>query len=85
MSAHVYILESLTEGRFYIGSTTNLPRRLSEHHRRHSPFTRARGPWKLVYEEEFIDLRRARQRERQLKNWKSHRAIAQLVAAKVPS
>jgi putative endonuclease len=78
--AFVYILESLTTGRFYIGSAVDLDRRLSEHDRRHSPYTRSRGPWKLVYKEQFSDLVSACARERKLKSWKSHKAMADLIA-----
>ena len=78
--AYVYILQSKSTGRFYVGSTSDLERRLVEHHRAHSLATRGRGPWVLVYQEEFPTLREARQRERQIKSWKSAKLIAQLVA-----
>ena len=78
--AYVYILQSKSTGRFYVGSTSDLERRLAEHHRAHSLATRGRGPWVLVYQEEFPTLREARQRERQIKSWKSAKLIAQLVA-----
>src|SRR5216684_5991134 len=45
--AFVYILQSETTGRFYIGSTDDLERRLAEHLRGHSPATRGRGPGNL--------------------------------------
>ncbi len=77
--AHVYILQSRSNGRFYVGSTTELPRRLSEHQRRHSPFTKHGGPWELAYTEEFPNLEQARKRERQLKSWKSHQALKKLI------
>jgi len=51
--AFVYVLQSRASGRFYIGSTSDLSRRLAEHARRHSPYTRDRGPWELVYQEEY--------------------------------
>ena len=79
--AFVYVLQSRASGRFYIGSTSDLSRRLAEHARRHSPYTRDRGPWELVYQEEYAQLAQARRRERQLKSWKSHRSIQQLIEA----
>ena len=78
----VYILQSESCGKFYIGAALSLPDRLSEHHRGHSPYTHARGPWQLVYHEDFATLAEARQRERQIKSWKSHRSIAELIASK---
>jgi predicted GIY-YIG superfamily endonuclease len=79
----LYILQSETTGEFYIGSTTGLPRRLSEHNRRHSPYTGSRGPWQLVYHEEFDSLPDARNRERLIKTWKSHASIRQLMEGEV--
>jgi putative endonuclease len=76
--AHLYILRSITTGKFYVGATVDLARRLGEHGRGHSPFTRGRGPWELVYEEEYPDLAGARRREREIKSWKSHARIAEL-------
>ncbi len=75
----LYILQSQSSGRYYIGSTTDLARRISEHHRDHTPSTRNRGPWSLVYQEEFRTLPEARRRELQIKSWKSHRTISELV------
>ena len=75
----VYILQSLSTGRFYVGCTVDLERRLAEHRRKHSPYTRQQGPWELVYEEESASLVEARRRERELKSWKSHRALQELI------
>jgi len=47
MAAFLYILQSETSGKFYVGSTDDLNRRISEHVRGHTPATRGRGPWKL--------------------------------------
>jgi putative endonuclease len=77
--ACLYILRSQANGRFYIGSTSDLERRLAEHQRGHSPWTRARGPWRLVYREDFPNLKDARRRERQIKAWKSRLALLKLI------
>ncbi len=77
--ATFYILQSSSTGKFYIGSALELARRLSEHERGHSPYTRGRGPWKLVYREDYATLAEARRRERELKSRKSRRAIAELI------
>jgi putative endonuclease len=79
--AWLYILQSQTTGRYYVGSTIDLERRLAEHHRAHSLATRGRGPWLLVYQETFPTLREARRREREIKRWKSAKLIAELIAA----
>jgi putative endonuclease len=78
-----YILKSQSTGKFYIGSALDLTERLAEHHRGHSPYTRNRGPWLLAYSEHYATLSEARQRERQIKSWKSHNAVQELIDAAV--
>jgi len=70
MAAFVYVLRSQTTGRHYIGSTTDLHRRLADHERGNTPTTRKQGRWRLVYCEECADLRAARRREREIKRFK---------------
>jgi len=77
----VYILQSQTTTKFYIGCADDPLLRLAEHQRGQTKSTRGRGPWILVYQECFDTLSEARRRERQLKSWKSHRSIQELVAA----
>ena len=77
--ASLYILESATTGRFYVGSTNDLARRLEEHGRSHSLATRGRGPWKLVHQELFESLADASRRELEIKRWKSSRLIQALI------
>jgi putative endonuclease len=79
----LYILRSESSGRFYVGSTDSLDRRLSEHHRGHTPSTRRRGPWKLIYTETFETLLQARRRELEIKNWKSAKLIQALIRSSV--
>jgi len=83
MAALLYILQSEISGKFYVGSTDDLDRRVSEHARGHTPSTRGRGPWRLVYKEEFATLLEARRRELEIKRWKSSRMIRALVATPV--
>ncbi len=77
-----YILQSVENGRYYVGSTSDLDRRLSEHERNHTPSTRNRGPWKLVYRETHATLLEARQREAVIKSWKSTQMIRALIENK---
>ena len=48
-SYHVYILVSQTSGKFYVGYTNDLDRRLAEHNRKKGKYTDAGQPWGLVY------------------------------------
>jgi putative endonuclease len=77
----VYILQSESSKRFYIGCAGQPELRLKEHNRGQTISTRARGPWMLVYQERFDTLVEARRRERQFKSWKSHRSIQELIDA----
>jgi putative endonuclease len=75
----LYILQSESSGRFYVGSTDDLERRLSEAQRGHTRSTRGRGPWKVVHKEEFTTILEARRRELEIKRWKSSKLIQALV------
>ncbi len=83
MAGFLYILRSQTSGKFCVGSTDDLDRRLSEHARNHTPSTRGRGPWTLVHKEEFATLVEARRRELEIKRWKSSRLIRVLISASI--
>src|SRR5579863_1415305 len=79
----VYILQSERSKRFYVGCAEQPEVRLVEHQRGQTTSTRGRGPWTLVYQERFDTLTEARRRERQLKSWKSHRSIQELVGTSI--
>lgn len=54
----------------YIGVTSNIKKRLKRHHGGYgATFTKKYNPYKLLYYEEFLDMKDARKREKQLKNW----------------
>jgi putative endonuclease len=63
----VYVLRSLKNGRLYTGSTDDVERRIAEHARGKTPYTRHAGPFELVYTEACSDRLQARRRERYLK------------------
>jgi len=66
----VYVLKS-AKGKHYIGSTKDLERRLSEHSCNNVSSTKNKGPFKLIYKEEFFTVTEARKREIQLKSYKN--------------
>lgn len=76
----VYILQSESTGRFYVGHTNDLERREVEHNSGQTKSTKNRGPWKVVHREPFDGKESAYARERQIKSWKSHRSIQELIA-----
>jgi len=81
MPFYLYILRSATTGKFYIGHAGDVTRRLAEHNNQRVPSTRNRGPWELVYAEEFATRAEASRRERALKKMKSRAWIEKLAGA----
>ena len=77
----VYVLRSESTGRYYIGQTSDLERRLWFHQNGKCWSTRRCGPWSLVHREEFTDRGVAVRRERQLKAMKSRRYLEGVVKA----
>jgi putative endonuclease len=66
----VYILASALGGTLYIGVTNDLVRRMTEHRLGIADgFTKRHRITRLVYFEEFGDIRDAIAREKQLKKW----------------
>jgi len=65
---YVYLLHSAKDNGFYIGFSTDLKRRLSEHTRGASFATKSRGPWKLIYYEAYTEREDAEGREKFLKS-----------------
>ena len=76
---YCYILKSEINNSYYVGSTSNLKVRLDYHNKGRSKYTRTKRPWKLLYYEEFSTLSLARQREKQVKSWKSREAVERLI------
>ena len=67
---YVYILSNWNNHVLYIGVTNNLMRRLYEHKNDFvEGFTKKYRVHKLVYYEEYSDVKDAIQREKQLKKW----------------
>lgn len=64
---YVYVLQSDSTGRFYIGQTNDLTDRISVHNSGLARYTRSRVPWTLVHTEEYETRGEAMVRERQLK------------------
>ncbi|MBI3011262.1 MAG: GIY-YIG nuclease family protein [Candidatus Omnitrophica bacterium] len=66
-NGYVYVIQSVADGKFYVGVTGNLQRRLDRHNQGTTPFTRNKGPWRLVGYELYQSLPHARSREQILK------------------
>ncbi|MFM1943155.1 MAG: hypothetical protein RI897_2137 [Verrucomicrobiota bacterium] len=76
MTCHVYILQ-LQNNRLYVGSTSNLNRRLAEHRSGSGSHATSKSPpSNLIYSETFPDHHSALLRERQLKRWSHAKRLA---------
>ena len=74
----VYILESLKDGKHYIGQTSNLARRLDEHFQGRVRWTKSHCPWKVIHIEKYASRTEAIKREHFLKSpqgWTEYRNI----------
>ena len=75
----LYILESLKDGSYYVGSCNDIDARLGRHNNGYVKSTKSFIPWRLVYTEKYDTLSLARKRESQIKSWKSRFAIDRLI------
>jgi putative endonuclease len=80
MEYHVYILRSLKDGRYYIGSTSNIEKRLAFHNSGRQRSTQNRTPFELVYSETLTSRQAALKREKQIKSYKGGNGFKQLLA-----
>ena len=77
--AFVYILKSLRDGRYYIGSTTNLEERLRHHKGGYTPSTKRLGMLQLVFHQEYETIQEARKIEMKLKKLKRRDYIEKII------
>ena len=76
---YTYILKSLINGSYYIGSCQDIDVRFNLHNKGLVKSTKRYVPWKLIYKEEYETLSEASKRERQIKSWKKRSAIERLI------
>ena len=75
---YIYILQN-QKGNYYIGSTKNLARRIEEHSSGVTKSTRYKGPWKLVFCQEYEDLINARRIEYKIKRLKNRNIVEKII------
>ena len=79
MTYYVYILKSLKDQTYYVGTTQKLESRLKRHNEGRVASTKARRFWKLVYSEEHPTGSRAAKRETEIKSHKRRAFIDALI------
>ncbi len=77
--ASVYILQSRRDGRYYIGSTTDIKSRLKHHKGGFTPSTKRFGQLELVFVQNYSTLEEARYVERRLKQLKRKDYIDKII------
>ena len=78
---YVYIMTNRPDGILYVGVTSDLVRRVFEHRSGFvAGFTKRYGLKRLVYFEQFDDIRDAIQREHNIKHWPRAWKVRQIVA-----
>ncbi len=75
----VYILQSLLDGKYYVGITKDLNKRLEKHNRGTVESTKKRKPFKMVYSESFQNYTYARSREKEIKSYKGGNEFRKLL------
>jgi putative endonuclease len=76
---YVYVLLSMNDGRFYIGFTGDLKRRISEHNSGKNISTKTRLPLKLAYYEAHLSKVDSMRRERYFKTTKGKSTLRQML------
>ncbi len=74
---YVYAIYNKENSQIYIGQTSNIDRRLSEHNRKIGNHFTAKynGDWNLIYAEECYSRRDALKREKELKSYQGRMFI----------
>jgi len=82
MPYYVYILQSLKDSKYYIGSSSNVSARVDYHNSGRQRSTKHRIPFELILFEEYGTKEEALKREKQIKGWKAGEAFKRLLLGK---
>ena len=78
---YVYIIKSLSNGRYYIGETKDLADRMLRHNNNRNKYTRGKGPWEVAIYCIVEDKSRAVRFERKLKSLKNSQKAIEYIKA----
>jgi putative endonuclease len=76
---YTYVLKSLKDGNLYIGQTSDIEKRLTEHNSGLCKSTKSRIPFKLIHQEEFKTRSEAMKREKELKTGRGRESIRKML------
>jgi putative endonuclease len=72
---YLYLIESETSGKYYIGQTSDLKTRLDDHNGKRKKYTKGKGPWHLIGYKNFRSRGEAMLEEQRLKRAKNRKYI----------
>ena len=76
---YTYIIYSVSQDKYYVGSCADLDRRILDHNTGHSNYTKAGKPWVLKWHQGFDSRSAAMNEELRIKRKKSRRYIEFLI------
>ena len=79
MQYYTYILKSNKDNSYYIGYTQNIVKRIRDHNKGLSKYTKLRRPYILVFKNEFKVRREAIKYERYLKSLKKRAYLEKII------
>ena len=82
MKCSVYIIESLKTREYYIGSSYDPNLRLKLHNSGNVKATKYKRPYRLLFFQEFKNIKIARKVERKIKSWKRKNFIDKIITDK---
>ena len=81
MAYRVYVIQS-REGSFYIGFSENVLARVEQHNAGSTRSTCGKGPWRMVWQSDELEIAEARTLERELKRQKGGNGFYQRTGLK---
>ena len=85
MAHYVYILQSLKDGGYYVGETSNVEARLEFHNNGFQRSTKSRKPFIIILVEVYPDRSAALKREKEIKSWKGGIKFKKLIEGSSPA
>lgn len=79
---YVYVIQSKTDSRLYVGLSKDISKRVKAHNSGQVFSTKGFRPWKLVYQEEICERTEARKREKFLKHGSGKEFIKKILKNK---
>jgi putative endonuclease len=83
MKHSLYILQSKSCGKYYVGISQNPEIRVQYHNTIEKGFTSRYRPWEIVFIKEFENRELAMEAERKVKSWKSRKMIEKVITQEI--